>query len=112
MHQESLAISAGHGHAQKMRSTGTLLCIDDQTGYGGLEASGQLVAKPAEPLGQGRLLANRKLSGATECHSSGYVLGSGPDAELLTTTMDNGLHRLAIAHDQGAYALWGADLVP
>jgi hypothetical protein len=50
MHQKSLAIGAGHGHAQKMRSAGTLLCIDDQTGNGSLEASGQLVAKLAEPL--------------------------------------------------------------
>jgi hypothetical protein len=112
MHQKSLAIGAGHGHAQKMRGAGTLLCIDAQTGNASLEASAQLVAKLAEPLCMRRLLPYRKLSGASECHGAGHVFSAGADAELLTTAVDNGLDGLAITHDQGTYAFWGADLVP
>src|SRR5918995_1421860 len=112
MHQESLAIGARHRHAQKMRGARTLLRIDHQTGNAGLEASRQLVAKLAEPLSERRLLAYRQLSGASECHCPGDILGAGAEAELLTTAVDNGLHSLAIAHYQGTYAFWGTDFVP
>src|SRR6185312_4255531 len=71
----------------------------------------EVVAQLAQPRGERGLLLRGEPGRRAERDDPGHVLGAGTDAELLAAAVDDRLDRLAIAHDQGADSLWGADLV-
>src|SRR3954468_20255747 len=94
-----------------MRRSLALLAVDSQIGHEVLESPGEIVSEHPEPLGQLRLLGSRELHRQAQGHSAGNVLRAWPDAELLATTVDDGLDGLSVTHDQGADSLGCTDLV-
>ena len=50
--------------------------------------------------------------GATQRYGPRDIFGPGADPELLSAPVDDGFHRLPVAHDQGSNSLGSTDLVP
>ena len=94
-----------------MRRALAALAVDDEIGSRPRSRSARASRSCRKPVGLLRLLARRQRGGAAERDGAGDVLGAGPDPVLLPAAMDDGLDRLAVAHDQRADALGRADLV-
>ena len=111
VHQQGFAVGTVHRDAEKMRRAGARLGVDHQVRHRGLEPGGQLVAQRAQTIGQRALLTGGELSRPSQAHGAGHVLGARPDTELLSAAMDDGLDRLAVAHDESTDSLGRSDLV-
>jgi hypothetical protein len=103
-------VDEGDRHVQHVRrDVGS--AIHHQIPHRGAQPLLEPVAQRTEPGSLLGLFPAGEQRGASERHGTGDVLGARANAVLLSPAVDDRLDGLAVAHDQRADALGGADLV-
>src|SRR2546430_8471436 len=111
MHQQRLAVRAGHGHLGYVRRPGRVRGVDHGVRHHGYHPAAEAVAHRRSASREVRLLPYRQLDRLSQPDDPGHVLRPGANAELLATAVDDGLDRVAVAPDQRADPPRSAELV-
>src|SRR3989441_5385035 len=111
VHQQRFAVRPGNRYVRDVRRARSLPAVDQRIRYDRDQTPLQLVAQLGQPCRQALPLFGGLTSRDAQPDDAGHILGPGADAELLAAAVDDGLDRLAVAHDERADPLGSADLM-